>query len=291
LFLGALLAVARELTDQRFRGPQQIKAALGLPILASIPHMRGRPTAQQAGQIVQIDPGSNAAEAYRDLRTAVYFTQQHRRTKTILIASPAANDGKTTVASNLAAAFAQSGHEVLLIDADMRDPSLHDVYGLSNDIGLSRVLAGRDDAPAAIRRTAIEQLSVMTAGPCPTHPSELLNGVNFKRLLDTLGERFDYIVIDSPPVLAVTDTRIVATTTDATLLVLRPGRSNRKQAAAACESLAAVGANVMGIVANATAAAYGYAMHPYPYGRRAAGSAAAQTVRADQTHPHSIAVR
>jgi len=291
LFLGALFAVARELTDQRFRGPQQIKAALGLPILASVPHMRGRPTAAQAGQIVQIDPGSNAAEAYRDLRTAVYFTQQHRRTKTILIASPAANDGKTTVASNLAAAIAQSGHEVLLVDADLRDPSLHEVYGVSNDIGLSRVLAGRDDAAAGIRRTAIEQLSLMTAGPCPTHPSELLDGRNLKHLLEQLAERFDYIVIDSPPVLAVTDTRIVANTTDATLLVLRPGRSNRKQAAAACESLAAVGANIMGIVANDTAAAYGYAMHPYPYGRRTSRPDKTQSIRAEQTHPHSIAVR
>jgi capsular exopolysaccharide synthesis family protein len=172
------------------------------------------------------------------------------RAKTILIASPSAGDGKTTVASNLAIALAQGGKRVLLLDADLRQPGQHDTFGVENHAGLVDLLA-HELAPAEVaQKTLVQNLELIPAGPSPENPADLLNSPRFVELMDELADRHDHVVIDSPPVLAVTDARVIAASTDVTVLVLRADRADRRQSEAARDGLVGVGANLLGLVMN-----------------------------------------
>ena len=173
------------------------------------------------------------------------------------VTSPDPGDGKSITSSGLAIAMAQAGQRTLLLDGDMRKPRQHKMFGLKNDVGLSTVLAGIDQSKAAIQRTPLEDLHVLTAGPIPPNPAELLNSPAFKKLLDELG-RYDRIVIDSPPVLPVADARIIASKADMSVMVLRVDKSTRKRAAAAVASLESVNASILGAVLNDMPKGIGY---------------------------------
>ncbi|HWP39621.1 MAG TPA: polysaccharide biosynthesis tyrosine autokinase, partial [Tepidisphaeraceae bacterium] len=285
LVVGALagtgLAFLRDWTDQRLRSAEEVKHVLGLPVLGIVPHMSGARDVRQRGLHLHLEPMSDVAEAYRTIRTAVYFGQTGSIARTILITSPSPGDGKTTLVSNLAIAMAQAGNRILLLDADFRKPAQHRIFELDKTQGLSSVLAGQASLGQVIRQTPIAGLHVLPCGPIPANPSEILNSQTFADLLQELCGQYDHVLLDSPPVMPVTDARILAASCDATLLALRAERSTRKGALYTRDMLRDVGANILGVVVNDVPrkkGIYGYyysygESYQYGYGqqRRAAG--------------------
>lgn len=269
LLAGCGLAYLRDLADQRLAGVDEIQALLGLNVLGALPHMSGNETAAVRGQKVQLDPMSDIAEAYRTIRTAIYFGAPEGRAKRILVTSPAPGDGKTTSASNLAIAMAQAGQRVLLIDCDFRKPMQHRIFGVEDGIGLTNVVAGQTPLGKAIKRTATKGLYLLPSGPVPQNPSEILNGHTFAQVLARLGEKFDHLVIDSPPIMPVTDARILGASCDVTILVLRAQKSTRRLSQHACESMLSVGSRILGVIVNDVPRrkdGYGYRYYSYGYG-------------------------
>ena len=176
LCLGAGLGVARDWMDHRLRSAEDIMASLGLPVLGVVPHMGAKQNLTSRGQSVSLEPMSESAEAYRTVRTALFFGAAGADAKTFLLTSPAPGDGKSTSASNLAIAMAQAGHRTLLLDADFRKPTQHRIFQLDDKVGLSNVIAGQAPLRDAIQRTSVARLQVLPCGPIPPNPAEILNG-------------------------------------------------------------------------------------------------------------------
>ncbi|HEX8323499.1 MAG TPA: polysaccharide biosynthesis tyrosine autokinase [Tepidisphaeraceae bacterium] len=251
LMSGVGLAMLRDLMDQRLRSADEITAVLDLPILGVVPHMMGKNRAPERGRTVHTQPRSNIAEAYRTIRTAVSFGAGDGVTpKTLLVTSPAPGDGKSTCCSNLAVAFAQSGRRTLLIDADCRRPTQDRIHEIEPGHGISDVLAGQVDLADAVRKTEIENLFILPCGVVPPNPSELLDSQALIDLLQRVSQEYDQVLIDSPPVVPVTDARILAASCDAAIIVLRAERSTRRLAEHASDALASVGANLIGVIVN-----------------------------------------
>jgi len=202
------------------------------------------------GQKVYLKPKSVVAEAYRTIRTAVFFGAPDGKAKTILITSPAPGDGKSTLVSNLAITMAQAGQRTLIVDADFRRPVQHDIFEIEDNKGLSSVLAGRGTVEEATQPGPVEGLEIMSCGPEVPNPSELLNSDVFGDTLKNLSERYDRIIIDSPPVGPVADSQILAAVCDIVLLVLRAEKSTRRHSQQARDSLLSVGAHLLGAVVN-----------------------------------------
>ncbi|MGB7161546.1 MAG: polysaccharide biosynthesis tyrosine autokinase [Tepidisphaeraceae bacterium] len=250
LVLGAGLGVAREWLDPRVRSADEVKAALGLSVVGAIPHMASGRTSEARGWVVHLESASPVAEAYRSVRTAVTFGAREGKAGTILITSAGRGEGKSTLASNLAIALAKAGKRVLLADFDFRSPVQHRMFGVSDDTGVASVLASGEPIESAIRRTAIERLDVLPCGPVPKDPSEILNSEGFVSLLEGLAMVYDHVLIDSPPTSMFNDARIVGASCDATLLVVRADKSNRRLAESARDGLVSVGAQILGVVLN-----------------------------------------
>jgi polysaccharide biosynthesis transport protein len=248
--LGLGLGLLQDMRDQRLRSADEIQSLLGIPVLGIVPHMNADSTITDRGQKVHLEPVSEIAEAYRTVRTAIYFGVPEGNVKKMLVTSPAPGDGKTTSASNIAIAMAMAGQRTLIVDCDFRRPTQHKVFEIKHDVGLSSVIVGKAELAAAIQPTRVKDLFVLPCGPIPSNPSELLNSQGFADILDKLAADFDHVVIDSPPVMAVADARILAASVDLTLLVLRAEKSTRKASEHALESLIGVGANVLGCVVN-----------------------------------------
>ena len=274
LMLGGGLALLRDWMDQRLRSADEISAILGVPVLGVVPSMSKRKSIAARGQKVHLDSNSHAAEAYRTIRTAVFFGVPKGEAKTVLVTSPGAGDGKTTLVSNLAIAMAQAGQKTLILDADFRKPMQHKIFEIDGDKGLSSVLAGTTTLKEAIQPTKIKGLEVLPCGPDVPNPSEILNSETFAKILETLStNKYDRIIIDSPPVMPVTDSQILAAICDITLLVLRADKTTRKFSQQARDGLLSVGAHILGAVVNDVSrkngrygyyGGYGY----YGYGRR-----------------------
>jgi capsular exopolysaccharide synthesis family protein len=209
-----------------------------------------RQSLMQRGQTMHLQPRSDTAESYRAIRTAIYFGLQGQPAKTILITSPSSGDGKTIVASNLAIAIAQAGRRVLLIDADCWHPSQHEIFGSSDGPGLTSILRRKSKLADVVRKSDIENLDVLPCGEIPNNPAELLDSPALVELLKEASGKYDQVLIDSPPVVPITDARILAANCGATILVLRAGKSTRRMADDAFEALAAVGAPILGLVVN-----------------------------------------
>ncbi len=265
IMLGAGLALLRDRMDGRMRSVEEIMTLIGLPVLGVVPQMSGRRTAVARAMTVHLDPRSVVAEAYRTVRTAVYFGTGENRCKTILVTSPEPGDGKTTSASNLAIAIAQTGRSVLLLDADFRKPTQHKNLDIKDAVGLSSVLAGREPVSRAIQHTGVEGLDILPCGPIPANPSEILNSREFGELIDSLAAKYDHILFDSPPVNAVTDARILGAVCDATILVVRADKSTRTSGEHARNALLAVGARLMGVVVNDAPHRKGYEVYGGSY--------------------------
>ncbi|HUV65925.1 MAG TPA: polysaccharide biosynthesis tyrosine autokinase [Sedimentisphaerales bacterium] len=251
LVLAGALALVRDWMDQRLHSVEEIAAVLGVPIVGSVPSATRRESAAARGQKVELDSQSAWAESYRTMRTAVFFGISKAKGRTILVTSPEAGDGKTTVVSNLAIAMAQAGQKTLVLEADFRRPMQHKIFGLNHhDKGLSSVLAGHESPEGAIKSTRIPGLDLLTCGPDVHNPSETLQSAGFEKLVKLLTKQYDRIIVDSPPVLPVTDAQILASICQITLLVLRAEKSTRRASQQARDALVRVGAHVFGVVVN-----------------------------------------
>jgi capsular exopolysaccharide synthesis family protein len=253
LLLGAMMgmgiALVREHRDARFHDSQEILSRLGIPVVSTVPHVSPRLSPVSRGQLVWLDPQSAAAEAYRTVRTSIHLGVVGEA-KTVLVASPASGDGKSTTASNLAIAFAQAGERVLVLDCDLREPVQHLIFEVDNSQGLTTAMSGESKLSDAIRPTRVPGLHVLPCGPVPANPSEMLASKSFSRLMQALTQTFDRIVIDSPPLMRFTDGSILAASAHVTLMVLRLHQSMGRLSELALERLAHVGARVLGTVAN-----------------------------------------
>ncbi|NLH41913.1 MAG: polysaccharide biosynthesis tyrosine autokinase [Planctomycetes bacterium] len=252
LFAGVGLALLREWKDQRLRSAEEISALLALPVVGAVPTINvPRGEAGARGQRILTHPDSREAEAFRTLRTAVFFGVPKDEARTIVVTSPAPGEGKSTVVSNLAIAMAQAGQRVLLIDADFRRPTQHKIFNLDRLArGLSAVLAGQMPLEEAIERSGIANLDVLTCGPDVPNPAEIIGSQSFAEVVKRLSEDYDRILIDSPPVAAVTDPLILAALCDVTILVVRAEQSMRRVSMQARDSLASVEARILGVVVN-----------------------------------------
>lgn len=206
---------------------------------------------------------SPISEAYRKLRTNLKYAESEKALKLLMITSASAKEGKSTTAVNLAAVYAQADQRVLLLDCDMRKPTVHKTFGVSNRSGLSQVLSGQAEWLDAIQSTSIKNLHVLTSGPIPPNPSELLDASRMDQLLGQLRERFDVVLIDTPPVLAVSDAQIMATRCDGVLLVVNARGAKRREAIKAREALLLVQAKIVGVALNGTPPKEGYAYYEY----------------------------
>lgn len=248
--LGCGAACVRDWYDYRLHNADEIKQSLGITVLGLIPRVADETSPVARGQKIHIDPGSDVAESYRSLRTAIYFGSKEAPARSILVTSPERGDGKTTLASNLAISMAQASRRTLIIDADLRAPMQDLIFSMNGRHGLAGVLQGKQSIDECIRHTGIENLDLLAAGVTTRNPSELLNSQKFIELIEQLSERYDHVIIDSPPLLAVSDARIIAASADATVLVLRAGKSNRKLGELSIDGLLSVGAKLLGAVVN-----------------------------------------
>ena len=273
LMAGFGLACLIELADKSFRSPDDLMAELGIPVLSHIPFMRDAKKKKGAAAegvgaalITVLRPKSRTAEAYRSVRTALYFSTSGEVNKIVQVTSPVAGDGKSTLAGNLAVAIAHSGKRVLLVDADLRRPTVHKVFGISNKNGVSTVVSGTCPLHEATHDTEVENLSILTCGPRPDNPSEMLLSPEFEQLLEYVRAAFDFVVIDSPPVLAVTDPASVAARADGVIVTLRLAKRSRDLAKRAVDQLQNVGANILGVVVNGVDSVESYGYQSYSYG-------------------------
>jgi capsular exopolysaccharide synthesis family protein len=247
--VGLLLAFGVEYFDSRIKSPDEIKAHLGVPFLGIIPVAPGSEQAQEAPLLSeQVAPAF--AEAIRAVRTAVIFSSADAGPRSLVVTSTGPAEGKTVVSSSLAITLASTGQRTLVVDADLRRPRLHDALGRSQEPGLSNVLIGDVPVNDAIRATTVKNLSLLSAGHIPPNPAELLGSPRYLALFDELKTRFDWIIIDAPPVMPVTDAAIVARPAGGVLFVIGSEMTPRQSAQTAIDHLRAAQAKFVGAVLN-----------------------------------------
>ncbi len=228
LVLGLSAAFLLEYLDDTVKTGEQVSAILGVPALGYLMRLNKRDARELTAAALK-DPYSPVAEAFRALRTNIQFSLVGRAGRTIQVTSAVSGEGKTTTVFNLAKAIAQTGKRVIAVDADLRRPSLHKLFGLKNDVGLTTVLLDSGALEAgALRPTGVENLQVLTSGPIPPNPSELLAAPVMASLIETLKASADLVLFDSPPLLAVADPSVLAGQVDAVLLVV-DGAATRSQ--------------------------------------------------------------
>ena len=232
--------------DSRIKSPAELKATLQLPFLGSIPI-----TATDHGDLL-VNNGVPApfAEALRTVRSNVLFSSTAIEPRTVVVTSTAPGEGKTLVASNLALSLAMAGQRVLLVDADMRQPRLHELFRVPQQPGLSNVITGRTKPSEAIRKTGTERLWILPAGQLPPNPQELLGSAAFTEMLNAFGGSFDWVILDSPPVTGITDAAVVGHAASGVLFVVGAEMTTRASARAALEQLDAARVRYVGAVLN-----------------------------------------
>jgi succinoglycan biosynthesis transport protein ExoP len=259
LLAGIVIAFLMESLDTGLRSIAEIESITELPSLAIIPRAR-RSSVDQAGTLttaqrnigILTQPKSQFAEAFRSLRTSLLLSTAGHPPKFIVITSATPSEGKTTAASNLAAILAQRDTRVLLIDGDLRRPNIHHRFGLNGKIGLTTVLTGATTLEETVQNVPeIPNLDILPSGPVPPFPTEMLSSGAMETILKRCGELYDYVVIDSPPILSVTDGVILARQADAVVLVVRHGKSSKHVVRRGRDVLLRAGAGITGIVLNA----------------------------------------
>lgn len=247
LILGLLGAAVRELLDNTLRNTDAMRAQTGRPTLGAIPY---EPSAKKAPLVIEGAARSIRAESFRQLRTNLQFSDVDSPVQVVMVTSSVAGEGKSTSAVNLAIVFTESGKKVLLLEGDLRRPRVADYLGLERAVGLSNVLAGQVDLQDVLQPWGSRGLMVLPSGTIPPNPSELLGSRGMAAVMETLRRQFEVIIIDTPPLLPVTDAAVAAAYTDGVLLVIRQGKTTRNQVAMALNSLEAVDARVLGCVLN-----------------------------------------
>ena len=253
MFLGLCLVFVLEFLDDSIKFPDEVENVLGLTLMGIIPMMKANRTDKAVALEMHDAPRSTIAEAYRSVRTALQFSTPEGAPKRLLVTSTTRNEGKSTTAVALGINFAQMGQRVLLIDADMRNPSVHKLLGIPNDSGLSNVLSSESKGEQLILPTTVPNLSVLTAGPIPPNPVDLLMGPKLLLLLnemDALG--IDYIVVDSPPLLGIADSIVLGNQLQNILFVVQGNRTRKSHIRNALRRLRRVGLLPHGVVITQT---------------------------------------
>ncbi len=244
LTLGAALIYILELLNNTFSNPEQVEKELGLPVLGILPSVDEREIANALA-----DQRSGLSEAYRSLRTALQFSGSEGMPRTLLVTSSEPSEGKSTTAFKLAQDFASLNTSVLLVDADMRKPNVHRLFGLDNTLGLSNLLTNtirREDYPKLLRTTKFQNITVLTSGTIPPNPADLLSSSRMAAALSGFSKRYDLVIIDAPPIVGLSDAPILSRLADGSLLVVSANQVTRKSAVNALKRLRAAGANVLG---------------------------------------------
>jgi protein-tyrosine kinase len=213
--------------------------------------------------IVRDDPKAPGAEAFRTLRTNLQFSRLDKQIKTILVTSSGPGEGKTTISSNLAISLAQAGSKVIIAGVDLRRPAIDKQFNVSNTIGVTNILTGQYTLDEALQDTDVEGLRILTSGPIPPNPAELLSSQRMKDLIEQIKSKADYIIFDATPVIAVSDSVILSQMVDGVLLVVSLGITPRGVAITSKEQLERVGANILGVVANNISEESGYYYYYY----------------------------
>lgn len=246
---GILCAFLAEQVDNTIDSPEELERRLRVPVIGVIPKVDGEQ--ERIEKIVLTNPRSNIAEMYKSIRTAILLSSAEAPPKSLLITSVEPEDGKTSTSINLALEIANFHRKVLLIDADLRKPKLHRHFQLENTQGLSTGLVGLTELqPYTVHESPDGRLDLLTSGPVPPNPSELLGSHRMVELLRSLTERYDLVMLDSPPLLSMTDSIVLSKFTDATVLVVRPGKSTYRMLQRALKVLTGIKANLLGIVIN-----------------------------------------
>lgn len=272
--IGLVLALAAayllEYLDDTLKSPDDVRKATALTTLGAVPVVKGL----EANAPMQVEGQSAAAEAYRVLRTNLQFVGVGKPLRTLMITSPEPSEGKSTTAGNLAAALAHAGKQVILVDADLHRPLQHRIFALPNNQGLTTALLDGDAGLAnLLQATTIPGLSVLTTGPLPPNPAELLGSGRMHELIDTLAARCDMLIFDTPPVMALSDAAVLGSQVDGVLMVFSAGATRREMAHRAVAALQQANARVVGALLNRVPTnANGY--YYYYYGYRTAGAAA-----------------
>ncbi|MCJ8010470.1 CpsD/CapB family tyrosine-protein kinase [Paenibacillus sp. KQZ6P-2] len=209
-----------------------------------------RHSANKSKLVMNTNRRSNISEGYRNLRTNIQFSGWNQKLQVLVVTSTQAGEGKTTTISNLAVAYAHEGKKVLLIDGDLRHPSLQGIFNVPNRVGLSNILANQCSYGEIIHQTTVENLSLITAGPVPPNPTELLSSDKLREIIEVWKEEFDVILIDTSPVMAVADGLIVASISDGVILVVQAGKVKREFIKKTKEKLELAKANILGVVLN-----------------------------------------
>lgn len=275
IVLGATFAIGLGLLDRTIKTPEDMENEFGLTFLGLLPELAAQSKIEQRRRgkrgmkgepggptelLVHNDPLSSTAEAARSIRTNLLFMAPDRPYRRLLVTSAAPSEGKTTVACFIATAMAQAGQRVVLIDCDLRRPRVHRIFGKTSELGVTTALIGRkvDDV---IVETGVPNLWMITAGPIAPDPTELLHSDRFKAFLDDVSQRFDRVIIDSSPLIAVTDSAILSTLVDGTVVVVRAFKTTRELLKAALRGLYDVGTKPAGAVLNAV----NFDRHEYRY--------------------------
>jgi capsular exopolysaccharide synthesis family protein len=259
LLLGGGSAYVIENRRSVIRREADLEAALRLPSLALIPRLKKTNGNGRHG-VTRLQSNLDGAEAYRMLRTNLLFSEPLHAIKTLVVTSAVPQEGKTTTAANLAVAYAQQGHMVLLVDCDLRCARIHELFQVPLGPGLTELLLGHNDAAEVIRDTSVEGLFVLSSGALPENPSELIGSARLRKALDEISEGFDIVILDSPPVLVVPEAAILSKLVDGVLVVVRAEHTEREIARRAAHQLTALGARIVGTVLN------GVARPPATYG-------------------------
>lgn len=269
-FLGVALGYLVEMADRSFRKPEDIIREFGIPLVGHIPYITAKQFGAKkadndfdASAISIHQPSSRAAEAFRSVRTAVCFSTIGSERSVIQVTSPTAGDGKSTLALNLAISLAISGKKTVLVESDFRRPRVHKLTGTSNELGIVDALRGDAELMDCVQSSAVESLSVLPCGSRPRDPAELLSRPEYGQLLKVLREKFDYVIVDTPPVLVVTDANVVAPRVDSVLLAMRLNRHSRDAGKKSLDQLRDIGATVTGIVINGVEETDGYGSYRY----------------------------
>lgn len=254
ILLGAAIVVALEVMDDSIKFPDEVERILGLPLMGIIPKLnRKRSGEKPVAMEVHDDPRSTIAEAYRSVRTALQFSTAEGAPKRLVITSTTRNEGKSTTSLALAINFAQMGQRVLLIDADMRNPTIHKLLGIPNDFGLSNLLSSDNRGDKMISPTMVPNLSVLTAGPIPPNPVDLLTGPKLLLLLNiTAALGIDYVIVDAPPMLGLADAVVLGNQLQNVLYIVQAGSTRKAQIKNALRRLRQGGLVPRGVVLTQT---------------------------------------
>ncbi len=275
LFLGIGLAFFFEYLDNTVKTPEEVEQLIRLPSFGMVPEISyDRKKRVESGDSYPVEmithghPKSILSEAYRNIRTSILLSFSEKPPKKIVITSPNPSEGKTTTVINTAIALSQTGAKVLVIDGDMRHPRIHKIFNGADGVGLSNFLSGNAPLDSIIKKTEVPNLYFIPAGPVPPNPSELIGSNLFKEMIKLLGNRFDHVVLDSPPALGFADSIILSAIVDGVVLVVLGGKTPRETLQRAKEILYQVNAKILGVVINRVdiqRSDYGYYYYRYHY--------------------------